>query len=304
MRALLVFVEGQADAQLVLRSLGQSAKATFDKRKPEDLPTPFGKSSGALLPVAGLIPQWNLRAAARRTLQASAEDNEPVFQAAAVIPADSREPDRPDLAFIVRMGGDRKSNEVLSLLNTLRLTFTSNIRLDVERVACAFVFDADTPSHHGEESGDCVTLRERRFAVDYGSVLGGISPPQHGAWAASSPIPFGLFVLHDRAAPERTGTLESVLEPALMVDPVWGSRLSDAEALLKRHERPGDAVIQSPTDRAKARLAIGGQWSEPGSSLAQILRKGEPKKLPAVPDAAFQSVEAVALAKFLMSIPW
>lgn len=81
MRALVVFVEGQADAWFVLRSLGQVARARFDERKPEDLPTPFGKSPGqGGQSGRGLVLRWNERAVAGRTVQASAEDNEPVFR--------------------------------------------------------------------------------------------------------------------------------------------------------------------------------------------------------------------------------
>lgn len=193
MRALVVFVEGQADAWYVLRSLGQVARARFDERKPEDLPTPFGKSPGqGGQSGRGLVLRWNERAVAGRTVQASAEDNEPVFQVVASIPTDPAQIGRPDLVFVVRMGGDRKAPEVMRLLRELRLSFTSELRHDVTRVACAFVFDADTPAHYQQTTGDCVELRERRFASDYAAELTGLTPPTHATWASDQAMPIGL----------------------------------------------------------------------------------------------------------------
>jgi len=302
MKACVVFVEGQADAHYVLRSLGQLAGAKFDVRKPEALPTPFGRSPGQGSQISrGMILEWNLRAVSNRTFQQSAEDNEPVFQVAANVSPNPQEPGRPDIVFVVRMGGDRKADEVKKLLAQLRLTFTSSLNLDVKQIACAFIFDADTLEHYGQALGDCVELREQRFAADYGAALA-VAAPTHGRWTGAGAMPFGLFVLHDTT---RTGTLEHVVEPALRADAVWQAKLQAAEVLLGAHEQGGDPVYdKSGADRAKARLTIGGQWSEPGSSLAQILRRGDPNKTPTVPDAVFRSAEAVAIVRFLTSVPW
>lgn len=303
MKVVVVFVEGQADASYVLRSLGQVVGAKFDERRPEDLPTPFGKAAGqGSQNPRGIVRSWNERVSFARTLAASAEDNEPVFQAVAKVAADPREPGRPGLVFIVRMGGDRKALEVSKLLKDFDVSFNSNLTHDVTQLACAFVFDADTPRHYQALTGDCVQLRELRFASDYASYLPG-SGPLHSSWVATSKFPIGLFVLH--AITTRSGTLEHVVEPALQVDPDWQSRLQTAENALVAHEHPDDPIYDKHgAERAKARLTIAGQWRDPGSSLAQILRRGDHSRVPSVPDSVFTSSEATALVNFLMSAPW
>jgi hypothetical protein len=303
-KAVVVFVEGQGDVAYVLRSLGRVAGAKFCKSKPEDLPTPFGKSPGqGSQSSRGLVLNWNERGTlSDRTLEASAEDHEPVFQSAAKVPPNPLQSGRPDLVFVVRMGGDRKATEIGMLLKRLEVSFTSGLTHEVARVACAFVFDADTPKHYDQQNGDCVRLREQRFATDYGEQLAGHTP-QHAAWTTTWSIPLGLFVLH--AVATRGGTLEHVVEPPLHADPVWAPRIKAAEQLLQAHEQASDPVYdKSSADRVKARLTIAGQWRDPGSSLAQILRRGDPKKPPSVPDDVFASSDAAALVNFLMSVPW
>ncbi|MEP7120017.1 MAG: hypothetical protein ABJE95_03865 [Byssovorax sp.] len=289
----------------MLRSLGRVAGAVFDKRKPEDLPTPFGKTQGqGSQSLRGIVLNWNERAAfAGRTLAASAEDQEPVFQLAVTVPKDPQEPRRPDLVLVVRMGGDRKAIEVGVLIDRLKLSFTSQLTHDITQLACAFVFDADTPGHYKQMSGDCVQFREQRFAADYVKELAGAASPQHATWTTALPFPLGLFVLH--AGATRSGTLEHLVEPALQADPVWAPRMQAVEQILLAHEQPTDPVFDKDSaDRAKARLTMAGQWRDPGSSLAQILRRGDPKSPPSVPDAVFASPDASALVQFLMSAPW
>lgn len=297
MNALVVFVEGQADGWYVLRSLGQLAGAKLDARRPADLPTPFGRGAGQATQTGrGLILQWHDRAPLDRSLAASAEGHEPVFQAVASLPSG-------DLVFIVRMGGDRKSQEVSDLIHQLDLIFAPSLRHDVRRFALAFIFDADTPGHYQQMAGDCVCYREQRFAQDYAAHLG-TGSLQHASWMHVRGIPWGLFVLHDGT--QRAGTLEALIEPPLQTPqhPQWQARLAAADLFLTTNQLPIDEVCTSSSSRAKARLAIAGQFNHAGESLAQILRRGDPKKDPCVPDAVFNTGDARLLVDFLLAVRW
>jgi hypothetical protein len=307
MRALVVFVEGAADAFYVMRCLGQLEEYKYYEGNARALPTPFGADAQTR---DGLVLNWNQRIAPdTRTLPQSAEDYEPVFQVAAKLPQSGQASSKPDWVLVVRMGGDRKAGEVTRLLDQLKTIFAVPLRCAIKQIACAFVFDADTPAHYQQTTGDCVQLREQCFAESYRNALAGAMPPTHTGWTTrdtSIGFPLGLFVLHNGTT--RCGTLEHLVEPALNEDPVWARRLQAAErllddTLLKDQEQNGDLVPEKESDRQKARITIGGQWRKPGESLAQILRKGR-DQVPCVPDAVFRSSDAKALVDFLLSAPW
>ncbi len=311
MKALIIFVEGSADAHYVLRCLGQRAQARFDTRKPQDFPTPFGATQGmGTQTPRSFVLSWNQRAVQNqqfntRTITASAEDYEPVFQAAVTLPRDIQKPNRPEFILIVRMGGDRKGPEVCKLLDELTTGFTSGLRHTIREFACAFIFDADTPAHYQQTGGDCLQHRAQRFESDYQThaLFQNSTFPRHGQWEKTANFPFGLFVLHNPTT--KSGTLEHVIEPALNMDGDWGPRLGDAERLLTNHQKPTHPIADpTGTDRAKARLTIAGQWDKPGSSLAEILRRGAPNSIPSVPDAIFNSSDADPLVNFLLNPTW
>lgn len=300
MNGLVVFVEGAADGWFVLRSLGQLAAGVFDARKPADLPTPFGKSPGlGQQSHQGLILSWHARASLEDlALASSAEGHEPVFQAVAKLPARSGTDEL--MIFVVRMGGDRKHRETLKLIDSLQVTFGSGLQHDVKRLALAFVFDADTPTHYEQPGADGVASRESWFTSTYQPLVGS-GTARHGAWESARPCPWGLFVLHDAAT--RCGTLEDLVGPALRGSG-WEHRLNEADTYLQNHAVLNSDVLSKASERTKAQLTIAGQPFKPGDSLAQIIKRGAPKDAAVIPDAVFGSSAAQELVRFLTNIIW
>lgn len=318
-KAVVVFVEGPADGYYVMRCLGQCAGAKYDDRMPVDYETPFG-AKGQF--THGFVTQWNARAEAQELrLAESAEGDQPVFQSVAVTP--------DVLYLIVRMGGDGQGSQV-KIAEVQKLAYSLNRVLrvgsaDIKKIALAFIYDADRPGHYPNSGGiDCVQERATAFANDFealstflpiGSKQGDpnvpysllnkkVGGPTHALWVQGTDFPIGLFVLHNPNTLQ--GTLEDHIEPALLLDPVWGNRLNGAEAYLTSLEVAGDDVKDSPSERAKARLTIAGQFNNAGESLGQLIRRGKPPKgtQPAMPDSVFQTPAAQALATFLTSAPW
>ena len=318
-KAIVVFVEGPADGYYVMRCLGQCAGANHDKRKPVDYESPFGRITPKHL---GFVIEWNTRTDAQELrLAESAEGDQPVFQSVAVA---------GDVLFlIVRMGGDGqrspvKITEIQRLAFSLidPLTLPSNA---IKQIALAFIYDADRPSHYPNFTGtDCVQERAATFVADFAprasfpsriinpnapvvqySLLDAkVGGPSHASWVKGTNFPIGLFVFHDPSTLQ--GTLEDHIEPALRGDAVWKDRLDGAEAYLTSLESAGDDVKDSPSERAKARLTIAGQFNNAGESLGQLIRRGKPPKgtQPTIPDSVFQTPAAQALATFLTSAPW
>ena len=318
-KAVVVFVEGPADGYYVMRCLGQCAGAKYDDRMPVNYETPFG-AKGQF--TQSFVIDWNTRAEAQELrLAESAEGDQPVFQSVAVA-GDA-------LYLIVRMGGDGQGS-VTKLAEVQRLAYSLNrvLRLgsaDITKLALAFFYDADRPGHYHKPAGiDCVQERATTFAADFsqpatflplGAKQGAptktyalldakVGGPTHASWVKGTDFQVGLFVFHDPTT--RQGTLEDHIEPALRGDAVWKDRLDGAEAYLTSLEAAGDDVKDSPSERAKARLTIAGQFNNAGESLGQLIRRGKPPKgaQPTMPDSVFQTPAAQALATFLTKVTW
>lgn len=301
MNGLVVFVEGAADGWYVLRALGQNAGAQLAKEKPALLPTPFGKSQQAGgQQDRSLILNWHARASLDDlTLAASSEGHEPVFQVVASIPARGS---RAELkVFIVRMGGDRRCEPVWELIERLKEVFDPPLHYDIQKLAVAFVFDADTPEHFSQTTGDGLSHRLQWFKENFGSLEGSVDAA-HGKWQNASPFPWGLYVWHDVST--RNGTIENVLHPSLMAGE-WARKLNDAESYLATHADPTASVRTKEADKLKAQITIAGQLFRPGSSLAQVIRRGDPTEPAAMPTEIFSLPAATALSKFLVDdCPW
>lgn len=316
-KAVVVLVEGPGDGYYVMRCLGQCAGADQDKRKPEDYETPFG---GGTTP-PGFVIRWNTRTDVQELrLAESAEGDQPVFQSVAVAGG--------VLHLIVRMGGDgQRSKAKIAEIQMLAFALVDVLSVGsyaIQQIALAFIYDADRPDHYPNAGTDCVHERATTFRNDFkdpstflpiGSKPGGptvqysllnenVDGPTHASWVKGTDFPIGLFVFHDPNTLQ--GTLEDHIEPALRGDAVWKDRLDGAEAYLTSLEAAGDDVKDSPSERAKARLTIAGQFNNAGESLGQLIRRGKPPKgtQPTIPDSVFQTPAAQALATFLTSAPW
>lgn len=287
-RAVVIFVEGQADGWTVLRALGRRGAAHWNGR-PTDLPAPFGADDD-------LINRWHKRVPLQEMgLAEGAEGSQPVFQTVA----------RTDEAifFIVRMGGDRKASSTLALVERLRAVFAEDLVVasrPIKQLAVAFCFDADTPRHHGQAGPDCVGYRAAAFCQQCGDYLG-VQRISHTEWVQGSHFPVGLYVFCDPVTSQ--GTLEDVIRPALAQGPPpWPERLAAAEDFVRKHEQQGDAVAKKASDRTKAHITIAGQLASPGTSMAGVLKFSGNGT--AVPSEVFDAPALQALATFLMSVPW
>ena len=120
---------------------------------------------------------------------------------------------------------------------------------------------------------------------------------EHGKWITGNGIALGCFVFHDGNQREKTGTLETHLEP--MMAAAWPDKFSAAKKFMEDNAREGDAVHGNKAKRMKATITAAGQFNNPGSPLSEIIGRN------GLPETQFQKSQASReLAEFLTAVPW
>lgn len=283
MRAVLVFCEGLHDVAFVSRSLGAVASGRWFDKTIGELPAPFGSAGGT---GPGCIElQYQRSSLEGLHLVSAARAPNPTFAAMVEVPGG----DVATPYFLLNCGGAKqvKGNRALvdNVANLVRGGYLTAPA--VEKVAFAFVFDAD-------DGG--VEACERGFARDYADGLGG-RPISHAGWATGPVGPVGLFVFHDvDDTNRRAGTLEDALAP--LVRDRWPARWEAADVYLRGHAEEGDRIHGGRAEYTKARIGITGQFLFPGDSMTEVIgRKG-------LPEESFKGSVSRALVEFLLAVPW
>lgn len=153
------------------------------------------------------------------------------------------------------------------------------------------IFDADSLG---------VKAREQQFMTRYGQFYGLASPVAHAQWQSTSKGPVGLWVHHDIAQTDRSGTLESVLAP--MFAAATPERWQAAHEYIDEHAQDGDPVHQK---RVKAQITIAGQMARPGEPMSEMLRPARKGRGEILVRDVFTTGSALHLANFLVrDVPW
>lgn len=289
MKAVLVFCEGAHDVAFAQRCLGaagckwwpETGTASID-----ELPTPFGRSSGTAY--KGIIEQhYTTRRVHDLSFSSASRAPAPIFDSVLL-----RE--RDTYYYLLRTEGDAKSSQNQKLLTMLHLSLEAlreaGADCDTRQVAHAFLFDADSIGVAG---------REREFVTQYEEFFG-FASMMHAGWQPTIKGPVGLWVHHDIARPDRSGTLEDLLAP-MFADAIpdrWGA----ADEYIGRHARDDDPVHRK---RIKAQITIAGQMARPGDPMSEMLRRPSKDRRELLPRAAFlEAGPARDLAQFLIDVPW
>lgn len=279
MKAVLVFCEGNHDIAFVTRSLGHVARAQWIDKPIAELPSPLGPRPDPDQPhspkVGSLIARRYSNAPLDELrLRAAAHAPAPTFES--IVQVDDV------LYVLIRCHGDSGARLAIDLVEDFKLFLDPSYGTDINRLAAAFVFDAD----------GSVQQREQVFASSY-APLHSAAPPSHGAWASAA-VPVGLYVFHE---PSRgAGTLEDLLGPLVAAE--WPARWAAADTYLATHASPSDPVNRKPAERLKAQITVTGQFVAPGDPMSQIIeRKG-------LSQARFGGQESLAVVKFLQGVPW
>ena len=288
MDALLVFCEGKHDIVFAQRSYGAIVGLLpFDKTIAE-LPSPFGEVRYPKQPRQSpggpsfFANRYTKRSLGDERISQAAHAPSPVLVSALL------DPQNDLLVLLLRCGTDAAQGKVAEFLEALTEAITNGQgRLEIKRIATAFIFDADTS----------IADREARFQRDYVSVFPNASALQHGHWIHHSDVPVGLFIL---SGPSGAGTLEDVLYPE--VRERWPGAWSAADTFLKDHCPPDAPALRPPAERLKAQMTITGQPYFPGDPLSVVIARH--KKHPILPPDAFQGPTSQALVQFLQSAPF
>ncbi|MGE4070801.1 MAG: hypothetical protein AB7E72_06455 [Lysobacterales bacterium] len=280
MKAVLVFCEGNHDVVFAARSLGQVAGAAWMNMPIGELPSPLGHVPDLSQPnnpkIRGLISsRYSGRSLDESSLQAAVHPPVPAFEAILR--------DQNILYVLIRCNGDAAASAALELVNETVILLNPAFGTDVEQIAAAFLFDADTS----------LATREMQFAHEYMLLLDGMTAPTHGGWVNST-IPVGLYVFHDSSTQQ--GTLENVLGPLVAAE--WNLRWAAADSYLSTHAQPTDPISAKPAEWLKAQINIAGQFVLPGDPMSQVIgRRG-------LSASHFSGHESRSLVAFLQAVPW
>lgn len=287
MKAVFVFCEGNHDVTFVVRSLGQMANATWVSDPIGKLPSPLGPVLDPANPIKPKVESLIARRYSNRSLeelrlQAAAHAPLPAFDAIVQV--------GETLYVLIRCHGDGAAKAAIDLLADIRLLLNPIYATDITDFAAAFLFDAD----------DSLQQRESDFALEFNTILNGVSSPTHSQWVTGSHR-IGLYVFHDQASPKKSGSLEELIAPLVQAE--WGARWVAAGAYLNENAMAADPVKTKNSELLKAQINVTGQFLFPGDPMSIVIGKPKPGK-PGLANHHFKTQASQDLVRFLGAVPW